>query len=39
MDAARRLLAMGATSGADTLDGLRLAACALARHAAPLPIV
>jgi len=38
-DAARRLLAVGATSGADTLDGLRLAGCALARRAAPLPIV
>jgi hypothetical protein len=38
-DAARRLLAMGATSGADTLDGLRLAGCALARRAAPPPIV
>src|SRR5262252_7322517 len=38
-DAARRLLAMGATSGADTLDGLRLAGCALARRAAPLPIM
>src|SRR5262244_1357980 len=37
-DAARRLLAMGATSGADTLDGLRLAGWALARGAAPLPI-
>src|SRR5215471_1211753 len=37
-DAARRLLAMGATSGADTLDGLRLAGWALARGAASLPI-
>ena len=38
-DAARRLLAMGATSGADTLDGLRLTGCALARRAAPPPLV
>jgi len=38
-DAARRLLAMGATSGADTLDGLRLAGCALGSRAAPPPLV
>ena len=37
-DAARRLLAMGATSGADTLDGLRLACRALAGRVPPLPI-
>jgi Protein of unknown function (DUF2877) len=37
--AARRLLAMGATSGADTLDGLRLACRALAGRVPPLPIV
>ena len=36
--AARRLLAMGATSGADTLNGLRSACRALASHPAPVPI-
>ena len=37
-DAARRLLAVGATSGADTLDGLRLACRALASRTAPVSI-
>src|SRR5499426_4340681 len=36
--AARRLLAMGATSGADTLNGLRSACRALASHPATVPI-
>ena len=38
-DAARRLLAMGATSGADTLNVLRLACRALTSQTAPVPIV